>query len=82
MHTLIFGGTALLFLGKIIRLFSFGGLTNPPQSIYLYASLVAEIGAVLIFIGGGMAIYRRYIKNHLAWIPSLRIAWFSSGHSF
>jgi len=63
MHTLIFGGTALLFLGKIIRLFSFGGLTNPPQSIYLYASLIAEIGAVLIFVGGGMAIYRRYIKK-------------------
>ncbi|MFC2004504.1 (Fe-S)-binding protein [Chloroflexota bacterium] len=63
IHTLIFGGTALLFLGKIIRLFSFGGLTIPPQSIYLYASLIAEIGGVLIIIGGVMAVYRRYIKR-------------------
>ncbi len=63
MHTLIFGGTALLVVGKIIRLFSFGGVTIPPQSIYLYASLISEIGGVLILIGGGMAIYRRYIKK-------------------
>ncbi len=63
MHVLIFGGTALLVVGKIIRLFSFGGITTPPQDIYLIASLIAEIGAVLIFIGGGMAIYRRYIKK-------------------
>jgi len=63
MHGLIFGGAALLFLGKIIRLFSFGGLTVPPQSIYLYASLIAEIGGVLILIGGGMAIYRRYVRR-------------------
>jgi Fe-S oxidoreductase/nitrate reductase gamma subunit len=63
MHTLIFGGTALLIVGKIIRLFSFGGITTPPQSIYLFASLIAEIGGVLIAIGGGMAIYRRYIKK-------------------
>ncbi len=63
MHLLIFGGTALLFLGKIIRLFSFGGLTTPPQNIFLYASLISEIGAVLILIGGGMAVYRRYIRK-------------------
>jgi len=63
MHSLIFGGTALLLLGKIIRLFSFGGLTTPPQSVYLYASLIAEIGGVLILIGGGMAIYRRYVRK-------------------
>ncbi|UCH43641.1 MAG: 4Fe-4S dicluster domain-containing protein [Dehalococcoidales bacterium] len=63
MHSLIFGGTALLILGKVIRLFSFGGVEIPPQSIYLYASLISEIGAVLILIGGGMAIYRRYIKK-------------------
>ena len=63
MHTFIFGGTALLFLGKIVRLFSFGGVTMPPQSVYLYASLISEIGGVLILIGGGMAIYRRYIKR-------------------
>ncbi len=35
----------------------------PPQSIYLYASLIAEIGGVLILIGGGMAIYHRYIRR-------------------
>lgn len=63
MHLFIFGGTALLFLGMIIRLFSFGGITIPPQSIYLYASLISEIGAVLILIGGGMAVYRRYIRR-------------------
>ena len=63
MHTFIFAGTALLFLGKIIRIFSFGGVTTPPQSIFLYASLISEIGGVLILIGGGMAIYRRYIRK-------------------
>ena len=63
MHALIFGGTALLLLGKIIRLFSFGGVTVPPQSIFLYASLISEIGGVLVLIGGGMAIYRRYIRK-------------------
>ncbi len=63
MHTSMFAGTALLFLGKIIRLFSFTGLTVPPQNIYLYASLISEIGGVLILIGGGMAVYRRYIRK-------------------
>ena len=63
MHSLIFGGTALLLLGKIVRLFSLGGLTMPPQSIYLYASLTSEIGGALILIGGGLAIYRRYIRK-------------------
>ena len=62
MHALIFGGSAILVLGKIIRLFSYlTGITNPPQNIYLYASLIAEIGAVLLLIGGGLAVYRRYI---------------------
>ena len=62
MHALIFGGSALLILGKVIRLFSYPvGITNPPQSVFLYTSLTSEIGAVLIIIGGGMAIYRRYI---------------------
>ncbi|MFC1989000.1 heterodisulfide reductase-related iron-sulfur binding cluster [Chloroflexota bacterium] len=62
MHTLIFGGAAILILGKIVRLFSYiTGLTIPPQSVYLYASLASEIGAVLILIGGGMAVVRRYI---------------------
>ena len=62
MHALIFGGAAILILGKIIRLFSYiTGLTVPPQSVYLYASLASEIGAVLILVGGGMAVFRRYI---------------------
>jgi len=62
MHALIFGGTVVLILGKVVRLFSYlTGITNPPQSIYLYASLASEIGGVLIIIGGGMALYRRYI---------------------
>jgi Fe-S oxidoreductase/nitrate reductase gamma subunit len=63
MHDFIFSGAVLLFLGKIVRLFSFGGLTTPPQSIYLYASLVSEIGGVMILIGGAMATYRRYIRK-------------------
>ncbi len=62
MHTLIFAGSALLILGKIVRLFSYlVGLTVPPQSVFLYASLASEIGGVLIIIGGLMAVYRRYI---------------------
>ncbi|MFA5317274.1 MAG: heterodisulfide reductase-related iron-sulfur binding cluster [Dehalococcoidales bacterium] len=62
MHALIFGGAAVLILGKIVRLFSYlTGITNPPQSIYLYASWISEIGAVLLVIGGCMALYRRYI---------------------
>ncbi len=62
MHFLIFWGVALLLLGKIIRLFSYTvGVTNPPQAVFLYASWASEIGALLIIIGGFMAIYRRYI---------------------
>ncbi len=62
MHALIFGGATVLILGKIVRLFSYlTGITNPPQSVYLYASLVSEVGAVLLLIGGSMAVYRRYI---------------------
>jgi heterodisulfide reductase subunit C/nitrate reductase gamma subunit len=62
MHALIFGGSAILILGKIVRLFSYlTGITNPPQSIYLYASCISEVGAVLLVIGGAMAVYRRYI---------------------
>jgi len=62
MHFFIFSGTLLIFLGKIIRLFSYPvGLTNPPQPIFLYASLVSEVGGILVFIGGCMAIIRRYI---------------------
>jgi len=62
MHALIFGGAAVLIMGKIVRLFSYiTGITNPPQSVYLYASLAAEVSAVLLLIGGAMAVYRRYI---------------------
>lgn len=62
MHFLIFWGTFLLFLGKGIRIFSpLTGLTAPPQSFYLFASSIAEIGGGLIVIGGVMAVIRRFI---------------------
>ena len=62
MHFLIFWGAILIFLGKIVRLFSYPvGLTNPPQAIFQYASFVSEIGGLLVIIGGCMAVYRRYI---------------------
>jgi Fe-S oxidoreductase len=63
MHLFIFGGTALLFLGKIVRLFALGGVSIPPPSIFLWASLVSEIGGVIILIGGAMAVFRRYIRK-------------------
>jgi len=62
MHALMFGGAALLILGKIVRLFSYTiELTMPPPSVFLYFSLISEIGGALIIIGGIMAVYRRYI---------------------
>jgi len=62
MHFLIFWGTLLLFLGKTIRIFSLlFRLTNPPQPIFLYASLISEFGGVLLILGGAMAVFRRYI---------------------
>lgn len=62
MHFLIFWGTLLLFLGKGIRIFSpLSGLTAPAQSIYLFASLISEIGGGLILLGGLMAVIRRFI---------------------
>jgi Fe-S oxidoreductase/nitrate reductase gamma subunit len=62
MHFLIFWGTLLIFLGKIIRLFSYPvGLTNPPQPIFFYASFISEIGGLLVLIGGCLAIVRRYM---------------------
>ncbi len=62
MHFLIFWGAILIFMGKIVRLFSYPvGLTNPPQNIFKYASCVSEIGGLLVIVGGGMAVYRRYI---------------------
>jgi len=61
MHLCVFWGSALLIMGKIIRLFSFPiGLSNPPQRLFLYASLGSEVGGILILIGGAMAVYRRY----------------------
>jgi len=62
MHFLIFWGAAMIIVSKIIRLFSYlAGIDNPPQDVFLYASLASEIGAILIIIGGLLAIYRRYI---------------------
>ena len=62
MHFLIFWGAVLVFLGKIVRLFSYPvGLSIPPQAIFEYASFVSEIGGLLVIIGGAMAVYRRYI---------------------
>jgi Fe-S oxidoreductase len=62
MHFLIFWGAILVFLGKIVRLFSYPvGLTIPPQTIFRYASFVSEIGGLLVIVGGCMAVYRRYI---------------------
>ena len=63
MHLFIFGGAVLLFLGKIVRLFSLGGLNMPPQSVYLYASMVSEIGGAIMLVGGIMAMYRRFIRK-------------------
>lgn len=64
MHLLIFWGSALFIVGKIIRPFSYAvQLSNPPQAVFLYASLISEIGALMIIIGGLIAIYRRYIAK-------------------
>jgi Fe-S oxidoreductase/nitrate reductase gamma subunit len=64
MHLLIFWGSAIFIIGKVIRLFSYTvELSNPPQGVFLYASLASEIGAILIIIGGCIAIYRRYITK-------------------
>ena len=62
MHFIIFWGASMLVVGKIIRLFSYVvHLDNPPQHIFLYASFASEIGAGLLFVGGLLAIFRRYI---------------------
>jgi Fe-S oxidoreductase len=62
MHFSIFWGAILIFTGKIVRLFSYPvGLTNPPQNIFKYASCVSEIGGLLVIVGGGLAVYRRYV---------------------
>lgn len=62
MHALIFGGTFLLLLGKIVRLFSYTvEITYPPQAVFLAFSLVSEIGGAFIIFGGIMAVVRRFI---------------------
>jgi Fe-S oxidoreductase len=62
MHFFIFWGAILIFLGKIVRLFSYPvGLANPPQAIFMYTSFVSEIGGLLVILGGCLAVYRRYI---------------------
>jgi len=62
MHFLIFWGTFFLFLGKGIRVFSLlTGMTAPPQSIYLFASLLSEIGGGIIILGALMAVVRRFV---------------------
>ena len=50
MHFLILWGTLFILLGKTIRLFSYiTGLTIPPQTIFLYASLISEAGGIFLF---------------------------------
>jgi Fe-S oxidoreductase/nitrate reductase gamma subunit len=62
MHFLIFWGVLLIFLGKIVRLFSYlTGLTIPPQPVFLYASFVSEIGGGMAIAGGLLAVFRRYL---------------------
>jgi len=62
MHFLIFWGAILIFMGKIVRLFSYPVvLANPPQNIFKYASCVSEIGGLLVIVGGCLAVYRRYV---------------------
>lgn len=62
MHFIIFWGAFIFMVGKIIRLFSYVvHIDNPPQDVFLYASLASEIGAGMLIIGGLLAIYRRYI---------------------
>lgn len=62
MHFMILWGSILLVFGKLIRLLSYTvHIDSPPQSVFLYASLVAEVGAGLIIVGGLLAIFRRYV---------------------
>jgi Fe-S oxidoreductase/nitrate reductase gamma subunit len=79
MHLLIFWGILFIFLGKVIRLFSYPvGLTTPPQPLFLYASFLSEIGGVMVIVGGFLGFVRRYLlkpsrldtklDNHLIFI--------------
>ena len=64
MHACIFSGTALLILGKIVRLFSYTvEITSPPQTVFLAFSLISEIGGALIIVGGTMAIISMEIRD-------------------
>lgn len=64
MHFLIFWGTLILFIGKIIRLFSpITGLSAPPNIIYLISSFISEFGGVMIIAGSAMAVFRRFIQK-------------------
>jgi len=64
MHFLIFWGAALIIVSKLIRLLSYPiGIHNPPQDVFLYASLASEIGALMIILGGALALYRRYVTK-------------------
>jgi len=62
MHLLILWGAVLIIVSKFVRLLSYPiGISDPPQEVFLYFSFISEIGAVLLIVGGLMAIYRRYI---------------------
>ena len=62
MHFMILWGTAMFVVGKIVRLFSYTvHISSPPQDVFLAASLMSEVGAALIIIGGLLAVFRRYI---------------------
>ncbi|MDM8000860.1 MAG: (Fe-S)-binding protein [Dehalococcoidia bacterium] len=62
MHFLIFWGTAMFVVGKLIRLCSYlVHISSPPQDVFLAASFMSEAGAALIIIGGLLAVFRRYI---------------------
>jgi Fe-S oxidoreductase/nitrate reductase gamma subunit len=84
MHFLIFWGVLLIFLGKVVRLFSYLiGLTTPPQALFLYASFLSEFGGVIAIIGGLLAVIRRYLirpsrldtkpDNHLIYVLGFAI---------
>ena len=62
MHFLIYWGVLLIFLGKIVRLFSYPiGVTTPPQPLFFYASFLSEMGGGMAIVGGLLAVVRRYL---------------------
>ncbi|MCX5998769.1 MAG: 4Fe-4S dicluster domain-containing protein, partial [Chloroflexi bacterium] len=63
-HLMVFWGAAVIVVSKFIRLLSYPiGIHNPPQSVFLYASLASEIGALIIVAGGLLFVYRRYVRK-------------------